>query len=80
MKQFAPVCVVADIPSLIKPKRVMPFDSGAYSAGIVAKEGHAHRSLPKELFELQDTDAPGSIVSIYRASQRRSIFSRKPRR
>ena len=68
MKQFAPVCLVVEPPNAIKPKRIMPFDSGAYSNELVAKEGHAHYSLPKELFELQDPNAPGSIVSLFYGS------------
>jgi hypothetical protein len=65
MMQFAPVSLVLMAPSSIRPKRIMPFDSGAYSKGLLAKEGHAHYSLPKELFELQDQQAPQSIVSLF---------------
>jgi hypothetical protein len=65
MMQFAPVCLVIAAPSSIRPKRIMPFDSGAYSKGLLAKEGHAHHSLPKELFELQDPQAAQSIVSLF---------------
>ncbi|MGM5031158.1 hypothetical protein [Tardiphaga sp. 803_E3_N1_3] len=68
MKQFAPVCLVIEPPSTIKPKRIMPFDSGAYDKGLVTNEGHAHYSLPKELFELQDPHAPRSIVSLFYGS------------
>jgi hypothetical protein len=65
MKQFAPVCLVLDVPASIRPKRVIPFDSGAYSDGFMTKEGHAHPSLRKELFELREPDAPSRIVGLF---------------
>lgn len=65
MMQFAPVCLIIEAPSAIRPKRIMPFDSGAYSKGLLNKEGHAHYTLPKEMFELQDPQAPQSIVSLF---------------
>lgn len=68
MKQFAPVCLVIEPPATLRPKRIMPFDSGAYSTGLIEKEGHAHRSLPKEMFELQDPNAPQSIVNLFYGS------------
>lgn len=65
MKQFAPVCLVLDVPSIAIPTRVMPFDSGAYHNGLMAKEGHAHRRLKKEYFEMKGRDIPGGIVNIF---------------
>lgn len=65
MKQFAPVCLVLDVPSIATPKRVMPFDSGAYHKGLMAIEGHAHPRLKKEYFEMQGRDAPGGIVNVF---------------
>lgn len=77
MKQFAPVCLVLDVPSGVVPKRVMPFDSGAYHNGVMSREGHAHRRLKKEYFELQDRDAPGGIVNVFFGSNL-DYFNEKP--
>jgi len=68
MKQFAPVCLVIEAPSTFKPKRILPTDSGAWSNGLIAREGHAHRSLPIELFELNDLDAARAIVELFYGS------------
>jgi hypothetical protein len=65
MLQFAPVCLVLDVPPSLSPKRVMPFDSGAYHDKLIAKEGHAHTSLPKELFELPTLDAARAVVGLF---------------
>jgi hypothetical protein len=65
MLQFAPVCLVLDVPAGLSPKRVMPFDSGAYHDKLMAKEGHAHSSLPKEFFELPNLDAARAVVGLF---------------
>lgn len=76
MKQFAPVCLVIDVPASVRPRRVLPFDSGAYHDGLMMREGHAHRSLRKELFELQGRDAPGAIVGLFFGSNLAYYYER----
>ncbi|MBF0306254.1 MAG: hypothetical protein HQL41_11460, partial [Alphaproteobacteria bacterium] len=65
MLQFAPICLVLDCPVGLSPKRVMPFDSGAYHDKIMTREGHAHNSLPKEFFELPTLDAARAVVGLF---------------
>lgn len=77
MKQFAPVCLVLDVPPGIAPRRVMPFDSGSQYEEIMRKEGHIHKRMKKELFELQGRDAPGNIVGLFFGSNL-DYFNERP--
>lgn len=65
MLQFAPICLILDVPTVLAPRRVMPFDSGAYHDKLMAREGHAHTSLPKEFFELPTLDAARAVVGLF---------------
>jgi hypothetical protein len=65
MLQFAPICIILDVPTGLAPKRLMPFDSGAYHDKLIAREGHAHTSLPKEFFELPTMDAASAVVGLF---------------
>jgi hypothetical protein len=77
MMQFAPVCIVLDTPAAYVPRRVMPFDSGAYNDGMMAREGHAHPALRKELFEVNGQDAAGAIVGVFFGSNL-SYYDERP--
>ncbi|MEA1674548.1 hypothetical protein [Nitrospirillum sp. BR 11163] len=70
MKQFAPVCLVLKIPDGVEPKRVLPFDSGAYHNGVMTSEGHAHRRLKKDVFESRSRSAAGKIVGVFFGSNK----------
>jgi hypothetical protein len=65
MIQFAPVCLVLKSDVGLSPKRVLPFDSGAYHLGIMTREGHAHHDLQKERFELGDQHDAEKVVGLY---------------
>lgn len=69
IRAFMPVCLVLKPEAVITPKRIAPFDTGAFSNGLYSN--HIHPKMKMDDFFLEcNPDMPGRVVErFYKSNQ-----------
>jgi hypothetical protein len=64
---FFPVCILIEIETFTKPKRIFPFDTGAFTSGLFGD--YFHRKMQLKDFALKsDITTPAKVVSFFYGS------------
>jgi len=71
-----PVCIVCKPHLVPRPKRIAPFDTGAFASGLFADYLHPKMTIDDFLLG-SSPDMPGRVVALFFASNR-GYFSGKP--
>jgi hypothetical protein len=75
-KHYAPICMIMDGTFSPAPKRILPFDSGAYHKRLFHPP--MHEDLPAHAYELAvGLDAPQKLIRIFYGSFR-NYYDRRP--
>jgi hypothetical protein len=75
-KHYAPICVIMNGTFSPAPKRIFPFDTGAYHRKLLHPP--MHEDLPMEAYELDvGCDAPQKLIRIFYGSFR-NYYDRRP--